>query len=62
LPKDPFYATELYILNIGIIKNLMNHEKLNAIFVHGSLAIIVKDVYKVPIVFIAQGIYADETR
>jgi glycosyltransferase involved in cell wall biosynthesis len=62
LLRDPFYATEFYILNIGIIKDLMDREKPDVILTHGPLAIIAKAIHKVPIVSIVHGTYANEVR
>ena len=60
--RDPFYATEFYILNIGIIKDLMDREKPDVILTHGPLAIIAKAIHEVPIVSIVHGTYANEVR
>jgi glycosyltransferase involved in cell wall biosynthesis len=60
LLKDPFYAIGFYTLNIGIIKDLINCEKPDAIVTHGPLVIIAKAVHKVPIVSIVHGTYANE--
>jgi glycosyltransferase involved in cell wall biosynthesis len=62
LLKDPFYAIEFYTLNIGIIKDLINREKPDAIVTHGPLVIIAKAVHEVPIVSIVHGTYANEVK
>jgi len=62
LLKDPFYAIEFYTLNIGIIKDLINREKPDAILTHGPLVIIAKAVHEVPIVSIVHGTYANEVK
>jgi len=62
LLKDPFYAIEFYTLNIGIIKDLINYEKPDAILTHGPLVIIAKAVHEVPIVSIVHGTYANEVK
>jgi len=62
LLRDPFYATEFYILNIGIIKDLIDREKPDVILTHGPLAIIAKAIHEVPIVSIVHGTYANEVK
>jgi glycosyltransferase involved in cell wall biosynthesis len=62
LLRDPFYATEFYILNIGIIKDLMDREKTDVIITHGPLAIIAKAIREVPIVSVVHGTYANEVK
>ena len=62
LLKDPFYATEFYVLNIGIIKDLMDREKPDVILTHGPLAIIARAIHEIPIVSIVHGTYANEVK
>jgi len=62
LLKDPFYAIEFYTLNIGIIKDLIDREKPDAILTHGPLAIIARAIHEVPIVSIVHGTYANEVK
>jgi glycosyltransferase involved in cell wall biosynthesis len=62
LLKDPFYATEFYILNIGIIKDLMDREKPDVILTHGPLAIIARAIRAIPIISIVHGTYANEVK
>jgi glycosyltransferase involved in cell wall biosynthesis len=60
--KDPFYATEFYILNIGIIRNLIDREKPDIILTHGTLAIMAKAIREIPIVSVVHGTYANEVK
>jgi glycosyltransferase involved in cell wall biosynthesis len=62
LLKDPFYATEFYILNTGIIRDLIDREKPDAILTHGPLAIIARDIHEIPTVSIVHGTYANEVK
>jgi len=62
LLKDPFYATEFYVLNIGIIKDLIDREKPDIIFTHGPLAIIARAIRAIPIISIVHGTYANEVK
>jgi glycosyltransferase involved in cell wall biosynthesis len=62
LLKDPFYATEFYILNTGIIRDLIYREKPGAILTHGPLVIIARDIREIPTVSIVHGTYANEVK
>jgi glycosyltransferase involved in cell wall biosynthesis len=62
LLKDPFYAIEFYVLNIGIIKDLIDREKPDIIFTHGPLAIIARAIRAIPIISIVHGTYANEVK
>jgi glycosyltransferase involved in cell wall biosynthesis len=62
LLKDPFYSIEFYILNIGIIKDLVDREKPDAILTHGPLVIIARAIRAIPIVSIVHGTYANEVK
>ena len=62
LLKDPFYATEFYILNTGIIRDLIDREKPGAILTHGPLVIIARDIREIPTVSIVHGTYANEVK
>jgi glycosyltransferase involved in cell wall biosynthesis len=62
LLKDPLYATEFYVLNIGIIKDLIDHEKPDVILTHGPLVIIARAIHDIPIVSVIHGTYANEVR
>jgi len=62
LSKDPFYATEFYVSNIEIIKDLIDREKPDAILTHGLLVIIAKAIRAIPIVSIVHGTYANEVK
>ncbi|MCC6055772.1 MAG: glycosyltransferase family 4 protein [Desulfurococcaceae archaeon] len=60
--KDPFYATEFYVLNIGVIKDLIDREKPDIILTHGPLAIIARAIRAIPIISIIHGTYANEIK
>jgi glycosyltransferase involved in cell wall biosynthesis len=62
LLKDPFYATEFYILNTGIIRDLIYREKPDAILTHGPLVIIARAIREIPTVSIVHGTYANEVK
>jgi glycosyltransferase involved in cell wall biosynthesis len=62
LLKDPFYATEFYILNSGIIRDLIDREKPDAILTHGPLVIIARATRVIPTVSIVHGTYANEVK
>jgi len=62
LSKDPFYATEFYVSNIEIIKDLIDREKPDVILTHGPLVIIAKAIRAIPIVSIVHGTYANEVK
>jgi len=62
LLNDPFYATEFYILNTGIIRDLIDREKPDAILTHGPLVIIARAIREIPTVSIVHGTYANEVK
>ena len=62
LLKDPLYITGFYTLNNGIIRDLIDREKPDAILTHGPLVIIAKAIREIPIVSIVHGTYANEVK